>query len=198
MSSKNDSAIQQSLPSEDDFYDLFAELDELEPFDIKKEELAAQLAALLSYSNKTRSEFAASSGWKKSRVTNVLNGRGNPTFKTMWEFARYLGFEADLNFRHPNEAPAKQPWHCIKEGGLEYYSPQKAQPCYVFDLQTVGEVARDMIEGNHKDIYLSFSKAATYIPKQSTQFEHIMPIDLLQMPITLVTKTMKGEIKEQI
>ena len=189
-------AIQQDLPSEKDFHDLFAELDELEPFDIKKEELAAQLAALLSYTNKTRSEFAVSSGWKKSRVTNVLNGRGNLTFKTMWEFARCLGYEADLNFRRPNEAPAKQPWRRIKEE-VQYLSSKDTQPCYVIHLQTAHEVARDMKEGNHKDYYFSIPTTPC-IQKQSAQPETLNPIDFFRAPLTLTTKAIKFDIKEQV
>jgi len=112
MKSTNDhSVIQDNFKFNDKLYDLFSELDRLDPFDIKKEELAAQLAALLSYAGETRSEFASKSGWKKSSVSNILNGRGNQTFKTLWEFAQYLGYEADLHFRRSTESPAKQPWN---------------------------------------------------------------------------------------
>jgi len=99
------------LPSSNDYLDLFGELDEIDQFDIKKEEISAQLTALLSYSNKSRTELSEISGWKKSRVTNILNGRGNLTFKTIWEYAKFLGYEADINFRTPDQVPAFQPWN---------------------------------------------------------------------------------------
>ena len=98
-SSTNITAGHQELLDEEDFHSLFDDLEALEPFDVKKEEVAAQLAALLSHKKTTRSSFSRLSGWKRSRVTNVLNGNGNPTFKTLWEFAKHLGYEADLNFR---------------------------------------------------------------------------------------------------
>lgn len=154
------SVIEDSFPTEDDFHDLFSDLEQLEPFDIKKEELAAQLAALLSCVEETRSGFANKSGWKKSRVSNVLNGRGNPTFKTLWEFARYLGYEADLHFRRPNELPAKQPWNFRKQ---EIQSTSRIEKCslYPFEVQTAKEVAKDMLEGKHKELYLSIT-TSTY------------------------------------
>lgn len=121
------------LPTEKDFQDLFAELDEIDPFDIKKDELAARLTALLSYSHETRSSFAKISGWPKSQVTALLNGKRNPTFKTVWEFARNLGYEADLTFRKSDEAPSRQPWQ-VKINVQKNYSFKIQTPdsdCYV-------------------------------------------------------------------
>ena len=150
-------AIQEDLPSEQDFLDLFAELDQLTPFDIKKEELAAQLAALLSYANVTRSDFAFKSGWKKSRVTTVLNGSRNPTFKTLWEFARNLGYEADLIFRLSNETPASQPWQCRKTHTYEYYHEIESQYLPCIRIQTAEEVVLDIVNGKHEGHYYSIS-----------------------------------------
>jgi len=133
------------LPTEKDFQDLFAELDELDPFDIKKDELAARLTALLSFSDETRSSFAQKFGWQKSQVTALLNGKRNPTFKTVWEFARNLGYEADLTFRKPDEAPARQPWQ------LKTISQQNC----TFKFQTPREVALDLKDGNHSDCYVA-------------------------------------------
>ncbi|MGZ8160404.1 MAG: hypothetical protein ACXWT4_16570 [Methylobacter sp.] len=151
-------AIKGSLSTEkeEDFHDLFAELDQLDPFDVKKEELAAQLAALLSYADISRSRFASISKWKKSRVTNVLSGDANPTFKTLWEFARCLGYEADLNFRQPNKAPTKQPWH-IEKLEIQHTIAIECMPDSFLQHQTVHEVFMDMLTGNHKDFYLSIS-----------------------------------------
>ena len=147
-------AIQENLPSEQDFQDLFAELDQLTPFDIKKEELAAQLAALLSYADETRSGLARISGWKKSRVTNILNGSGNPTFKTLWEFARHLGYEADLIFRMSNETPANQPWQCRKKYTYQDHGIE-SQYFPIIRIQTAEEVASDIVNGKNEDHYYS-------------------------------------------
>jgi len=107
----------------DECRDLFSDLEPLDPFDIKKEELAAQLCALLAYTETTRTELSNISGWKKSRISSILNGNGNLTFKTLWEFARYLGYEADLNFRKPRKNQAKQPWSSkISETELVTYT----------------------------------------------------------------------------
>ena len=104
----------------------------------------------------TRSAFARSAEWKRSRVTNVLNGSKNPTFKTLWEFARKLGFEADINFRMPTEAHALQPWQ----------KNTRIIPRAMIDIhyQTAFEVARDIINENHKSHYLSLGIKQAYSP----------------------------------
>jgi transcriptional regulator with XRE-family HTH domain len=156
--------IHEDKLNEENFYDLFAELDGLEPFDIKKEELAAQLVALLSYTKKTRSDFAQMSGWQKSSVTAVLNGKRNPTFKTLWEFARCLGYEADLIFRSANELPAHQPWQPKKYNRLE--------------IQAVEKVALDIKNGCHYDCYIGFNIEPMFIttmevPKTTTPTKYV-------------------------
>ncbi|MEI6707410.1 MAG: helix-turn-helix transcriptional regulator [Methylococcales bacterium] len=135
--------VQENALDEQSFYNLFAEFDALEPFDIKKEELAAQLTALLSYSKTTRSDFAQLSGWQKSTVTAVLNGKRNPTFKTLWEFARYLGYEADLVFREPNELTARQPW--------------QPKECQSLHFQRAEKVILDVEKGCHYEFYVGFN-----------------------------------------
>jgi transcriptional regulator with XRE-family HTH domain len=135
--------IQENTLDEQNFYDLFAELDALEPFDIKKEELAAQLTALLSYTKTTRSNFAQVSGWQKSTVTAVLNGKRNPTFKTLWEFAHYLGYETDLIFREPNEPHHRQPW--------------QSKECQSLHFQKAENVVLDVEKGCHYEFYVGFN-----------------------------------------
>ena len=167
-------------------------MDQLEPFDIKKEELAAQLAALLSYTNETRSEFASISGWKKSRVSNVLNGRGNPTFKTLWEFARYLGYEADLIFRLPNKAPAKQPWSVTRKE-TQHAHAIASQYFHIVYVQSAKEVAIDLLSGNHKTHYLGIDVATN--SKSLNQ-----PLHVYRMPMkpTNTNTAPKSETKELV
>lgn len=141
-----------------DFYDLFGEIDSIEPFDIKKEELAAQLTALMSYSNTTRSDFSKKSGWQKSTVTAVLNGKRNPTFKTLWEFASHLGYEADLIFRRPNEPPAHQPWNSKEYQTITILSVENKQFYVSFNSREMPEV--------FKNIQIEISKT----PSTQTKF----------------------------
>jgi transcriptional regulator with XRE-family HTH domain len=153
-------ASANELPTIQDFHDLFSELAPLEPFDIKKEELAAQLAALLAHTNTSRSEFAALADWKKSRVTAVLNGNGNPTFKTLWEFARFLGYEVDLHFRRPDEARALEPWNSkipvfsqdqIRKGIEQILSTHSIK------MESAHQVADALNQGKHKTVYFSMA-----------------------------------------
>lgn len=154
MAKKNICTKQQIAPKKQCINDLFSDLKPLDPFDVKKEELSAQLCSLLAFSEKSRTEFSYLSGWKKSRITKLLNGKSNPTFKTLWEFAGFLGYEADLNFRKQNEVHANQPW---SSRTVESQYTICTDTKLVFKCQTAKEVAKDMREGNHQQYYFSVS-----------------------------------------
>lgn len=176
---------------EEHFHDLFAELDQLDPFDVKKEELAAQLAALLSHADLTRSEFAVISGWKKSRVTNVLSGDANPTFKTLWEFARCLGYEADLNFRTPNAVSAKQPWQLNQLIYHAHYVDNNNQKTSYITVQTAQEVITDFKNGTHESFYYCIKPKLKDITHAWNKLETLNSSSIPPLSIQLV------EIKEQ-
>ena len=154
-----------TLPGIQDFHNLFSDLAPLAPFDIKKEELAAQLTALLAHTDTSRSEFAALSDWKKSRVTAILNGNGNPTFKTLWEFARFLGYEADLHFRRPEEAHAQEPWNSKSpvftqddiRAGIAHIA--QALSTFNIEIESAHQVAHALTQGNHKNAYFSLTRS---------------------------------------
>jgi len=144
--------IKTGQSKKENYRALFFDLEELEPFDIKKEELAAQLSALLSHSKLTRAQYSIKSGWKKSRVTNILNGRGNLTFKTIWEFARNLGYETDVIFRSPKETYAKQPWQKHVQSIHGLYTITSKCPLIV---KTAKEVKDDMNNNNLQTHYVT-------------------------------------------
>ncbi|MGZ3821853.1 MAG: helix-turn-helix domain-containing protein [Mucilaginibacter sp.] len=184
-SKKNICTTQQSLPRKQNFNDLFSELKPLDPFDVKKEELSAQLCSLLSFSEKSRTEFSNLSGWKKSRISSILNGKGNPTFKTLWEFASFLGYEADLNFRKPSEAHAKQPW------SLRSVEPQYTiytNAALLFKCQTARDVAKDMLEGNHQEHYISISMPRKNIESAPVYMIPTYNIPAASRPINIKSK----------
>lgn len=152
--------------------DMFADLEPISAIDVKKDYLATQLAALMSFCEKNRSELAHGLGWKKSRVTRVLSGKENLTVKTMWEFSSYLGFDFDVVFRHYDDRRPKQPWQ-IEQRGVASIPTARTQisdehshriPSLVINIQQAHEVAHDLLTGNHKNIYFSIcnsNEAAT-------------------------------------
>lgn len=168
--------IQENDTYENQFGALFADLDELEPFDVKKEELAAQLAALLSFAKVNRSDFARKSGWSRSRVTNVLNGSKNLTYKTMWEFARQLGYEADLIFRLPSQHMPLQPWQSsstyVAYQHLDEDISTRTYPHsdIVLEFQSAVEVAIDLDNGRYKNCYISLASPE---PEELTERGHL-------------------------
>lgn len=175
-----------------DLIDMFADLEPIDSFDVKKDEVAANLAALLALTGITRSEFAEKACWKKSRVTNVLSGKSNPTLRTVWEFCSRLGYDFDIVFRLFDEKRPSQPWQktpqpfvtlsneCIS--GKNFFGP-------TLHIQTPQEVARDFDTGNHKSIYVSFAITSDYSHSCSNtipvQLQPPMPQSSLNIPITL-------------
>jgi len=146
------------LSTRERYQALFADIDDIDLFDTKKAELAANLSGLLAYSGLTRTQLSVKSGWKKSRITNILNGRGNLTFRTLWEFSRALGYEADLVFRKPNEVHARQPWQ--KNTQIPHtYSISSVYPLVV---KTASEVKDDFIKNKNQTHYVTCS--SEYIP----------------------------------
>jgi antitoxin component HigA of HigAB toxin-antitoxin module len=152
--------VVQDEPSKEEFDDVFADLPPLEGFDFKKHEIAAQLAALLSFANKTRSAIASELQWKKSRVSNVLSGRSNLTVKTVYEFCSSLGFDFDVTFRRPSESRPKQPWQ-----GQALTMPviqQAERPLlFMLRLQRPSEVATDLWTGSAGIAYSRVDEADT-------------------------------------
>ena len=160
MSDSTAMIANSSSQCDDELGDMFADLPELNALDIKKDEIATNLAALMSFSGVNRSSMAAFVQWQKSRITKVLSGRGNPTITTIWEFCTALGYDFDVVFRSPEEECVKQPWErahlpWLATGDqvhLEYSFPQIA-----FTLQSAAEVAGDLVRGQGRAHYLSIS-----------------------------------------
>lgn len=154
--------------SEDDFADVFTDLAPIDPFDLKKDFLGAQMAALVSFSGKSRTDLVGELGWKKSRVSNVLSGKCNLTIKSIWEFSSYLGFEFDVIFRRPSELPPRQPWQIRWSASLPMagrrFSDQLSQIASPFEIQSAGEVAIDLLAGKKKKFYISSTSTEGALP----------------------------------
>jgi DNA-binding phage protein len=165
MSKSQTLTVVQLNESEIDHFDMFSALPPLDPFDLKKDEIATQLAALMSFAKKNRSTVASSLNWEKSRMTSVLSGKGNPTIKTIYEFCGSLGFDFDLVFRSPTEDRSEQPW---QKATFSEILPATVQPEYLYTdflpvpvrLQTADEVAIDFLNGDSSGLYLSLDIAS--------------------------------------
>ena len=140
---------------DDDLPDMFADLPSQDPFEVKRDHVAVDLAALLVYSGKSRTQAAQILNWPKSRVTTFLSGKGNPTVKSIYEFCSKLGFDFDLVFRLPNELPKVQPWECAHTAVLDAVSVTLPHPDFVLKVQTAEQVVDDYLVGAGKSVYLS-------------------------------------------
>lgn len=134
-----------------DFFSLFKDLPEIDPFDEQKESVAVDLAALISYYGFTRSKFIEKSGWKQSRLSNVLSGRCNLTIKTISEVADVLGCKFDVIYRSKDQKKARQVWDPL-EKKLE--APH-ILPHFSLRIQSPAEVYRDLHSGKAAKVYVS-------------------------------------------
>ena len=147
------------------FGGLLDEVESTDPFEVKKDYLAVQMAALMSFAGKTRSEMGELLGWKRSRVTSVLSGRCNPTAKTIHEFSSRLGYDFEVIFKLAHEASARQPWAKAATSVLIEFNPPKDSFSRMLHLQTAPEVAADIAVGAEKSHYISLIGTEVRDPK---------------------------------
>lgn len=96
-----------------DFDDLFNFL-ELDPVDVIKEKVAADLATLISFSGVKRKDLAKKLGWKESHLSKTLSGRENLTIKSISRVALALDYDFDVVFHKNTPIPMYvQPWEDI-------------------------------------------------------------------------------------
>lgn len=150
------SIIENDLPTESDFLDLFSQLEEFDKFDAHMIELAANMSALLSHEDKSRTEICRSMGWSKGRMSYFLKGKTNPTFRSIVDFSTALGYQPDIIFRKKNEARAYQPW---QKNHFDVKINKPDIPIVNLRLQSAYEVMIDMISGNTSPNYLSLALA---------------------------------------
>lgn len=158
MSNELQKSPASSLRASDEMADMFADLPEMDLLTLKKDQVAIQLAALMSYAGRTRTSMADSLGWKKSRVSRVLSGNGNPTVKTIFEFCSVLDYDFDLVFRKPNESRANQPWQSSQTLPQPNWFLSISAPIqFTNELQSPGGVLRDVKSNNLGHVYVKLT-----------------------------------------
>ena len=101
-----------------DFAALFAEAAHSEDFDfeLKAQEVAVNLSALMLHAGQTRADLARSLGWKPARVTKVLGGEENLTLRTLHAIYKALGYTFDVVPRAEGQRAPIQPWQRFSFG----------------------------------------------------------------------------------
>ena len=74
MKNSSEMVLVSQNQSEGDLVDVFADIEPIDRFDVKKDYVSAKLAALMSFGGKNRAEMAQELGWNRSRVTKVQPG----------------------------------------------------------------------------------------------------------------------------
>ncbi len=137
---------------------LFDFIDELEPEDIQKEVVAADLSMLLVHANCSRSQLAKDLGYTKSRISRILSGDENLTLKTLTKVADALGYTFDVIFHNEKYDQPKQPWHIDRLNKTVRAEPVFSKSQIEFKLQNSGEVFEDLMAGEDSPYYISINK----------------------------------------
>lgn len=191
--------------TEDSFSDLFPDIAPLDPLDVKKDEIATQLAALMTFAKRNRTALADELGWKKSRVSNVLSGKSNLTIRTIWDIASHLNFDFDLVFRSPNEKRPPQPWQKVanrvmlnkivevSQGASHIQRPAKH---HIIEIQTAQQVATDLMRGSHRSHYFSLQLPSAPERGKSITIEAKPQTDFITASSTRFFQPIKSALKE--
>lgn len=171
--------------------DLLAALGPLDPVDIKKSEVAVNLASLLVCAKINRTTLAQKLNWKKSRITKVLSGESNSTIETLWHIVFAAGYDFDLVFRRPDEAKPAQPWEKASLlSHFEHVLPTQSEFAVRINIQTPHQVANDLWEGDACDYYVGFCHRdpTTVVPRtlESIEAPTRIPDSLMTKSTTLM------------
>lgn len=152
---------------------LFDFIDELEPEDIQKEVVAADLSMLLVHANRSRSQLATDLGYTKSRISRILSGDENLTLKTLTKVAEALGYNFDVIFYNEKYDQPKQPWHIDRLNKSVQAEPLHLKaPSVELKLQNSEDVFNDFMEGNDAKYYISVNEkvfSQTVVDKRPLQ-----------------------------
>ena len=143
---------------------IFASLPPVDKFDFKKDELATELAALMSFSGRNRTSMAESLAWKKSRVSKVLSGKGNSTIRTIWEFCGDLGYECHVVFRKKTEKRPLQPWQIASQSLVSVKELGNVEHPVTIAIQDRNSVSIDLLSGRGASWYFSLVANTTNVP----------------------------------
>lgn len=79
------------------------------------EAISLSMAGLMRHCGKNRNQMADILGVNRSRITAMLRSGKNLQVKTIYRFAKALGYDFDVTFRLPSQKPAPQPWADVIE-----------------------------------------------------------------------------------
>lgn len=148
---------------------LFDFIDELEPEDIQKEVVAADLSMLLVHANCSRSQLATNLDYTKSRISRILSGNENLTLKTLTKVADALGYTFDVIFYNEKYDQPKQPWHIDRLSKSVCAEPVYSDSSFEFKVQESRDVFEDLMKGNDADAYISINEISNINEIRSMQ-----------------------------
>lgn len=132
---------------------LQSDFTEDELVEIKKDEIATDLICLMNQAKLKRSQLSEHLNMPKSRITKILSGRENLTVKTIFLYARRLGFDFDVIFRHHTTPRNLQPWQLTKiHHQTDNFLNQN------FTIKTKFQVEKDIRNGTGSRLYLCFNR----------------------------------------
>ena len=142
----------------DDVMDFdFFDFSDIDPIDLKKEAIAANLCSLMAFKNISRVELAEKLDWKLSQVSKVLSGRQNLTISTISKVCFALNYDFQISFHEKHEQLNVQPWERNLQTivNLQENNESIEQWHTLYKKQSPVEVVIDILSNKICDHYLS-------------------------------------------
>ncbi|KQG97047.1 hypothetical protein APC57_03975 [Acinetobacter baumannii] len=142
----------------DDVMDFdFFDFSNLDPIDLKKEAIAANLCSLMAFKNISRVELAKKLNWKLSQVSKVLSGKQNLTISTISKVCFALNYDFQISFHEEHEQLNVQPWERNLQSivSLKENSESIENWHTLYKKQSPVEIVIDILSNNACDHYLS-------------------------------------------
>ena len=139
----------------DDVMDFdFFDFSDLDPIDLKKDAIAADLCALMAFKNISRVELAKKLNWKLSQVSKVLSGKQNLTISTISKVCFALKYDFQISFHEEHEQlnlknNTTENWHVL------------------YKKQSPVEIVIDILSNKVSDYYLTPISVNSYNNKMT-------------------------------
>lgn len=103
-------ANQKESATQFDWEKLQDQLSDEDLAEISLQKVAVNLAALMAFEGKTRSEMAQLLNVSKANITRLLN-KTNIETKSIFSFAKALGYDFEIVFKKQDKPACGQPWN---------------------------------------------------------------------------------------
>ena len=152
----------------DDVMDFdFFDFSDIDPIDLKKDAIAADLCALMAFKNISRVELAKKLNWKLSQVSKVLSGKQNLTISTISKVCFALKYDFQISFHEEHEQLNVQPWERNLQSIVNLKNNTTENWHVLYKKQSPVEIVIDILSNKVSDYYLTPISVNSYNNKMT-------------------------------